>query len=217
MAESDASSMSTAFETLSNDAKNIKKAENVALLDVLSLAESSIDNLRTILSSIDSRIYTEFREIAQYIANTKSEIGQLQANDLRNQRIPDAGRELNAVVEATEDATNRIMECAETIMTADPSDHATYHQTVNDNIMAIFEACSFQDITGQRLSKVVETLEFIDKRVNKFAEAIGVTDTDGPIDEEEAERDKRKQEQILHGPQHEGEGVNQDDIDSMFG
>lgn len=197
----------------------LRDKQDISLIDILSLAEVSVDSLRSTLDTIDSSIYREFREIASQISRTKSELGQLSTSDLRHERIPQAGLELHAIVEATEDATHRIMECAETIMTADPSDQATYHSIVNDNIMAIFEACSFQDITGQRISKVVETLEIIDKRVNRFAKAIGADETDiisTELDEEETKREQRKKDQLLNGPAIDGSTVSQDDIDSLF-
>lgn len=190
----------------------------LSLIEALSLAESSIETMRKAIDPLNSEIYREFREIAQEIARAKSDIGGLQANDIRTQKIPEAGRELNAVVDATEEATHRIMECAETIMTADPSNPATYHNVVTENVMAIFEACSFQDITGQRISRVVDTLEHIDKRVSKFAERIGVDDQDLglTIDDEEQKRGQRKKDLLLHGPQDESTAVSQDEIDRLL-
>ncbi len=134
----------------------------LSLAEALTLAQSSMADMETAITRIHSEVFREFREISRAITKTKSEISALQANDIRSERIPEAGRELIAVVDATEDATNCIMECAETIMTADPSNPATYHNVVNENVMAIFEACSFQDLTGQRISRVVETLEHIE-------------------------------------------------------
>lgn len=212
MAESSNASVSEVIE-------NLRDKDDISLVDILSLAEVSVDGLRSTLDTIDSSIYKEFREIAEQISKTKSELGQLGSSDLRHERIPQAGHELHAIVEATEEATNKIMECAETMMTADPSDQASYHKIVNDNVMAIFEACSFQDITGQRISKVVETLEIIDKRVSRFAEAVGADETEAvkaELDDEEAASEQRKKELILNGPAIDGPEVSQDDIDSLF-
>ena len=64
------------------------------------------------------KVYRELREIADYIESMQQEIGALQVNDLKNSRIPAAGEELGAIVQATEAATNTIMECAETVMAA---------------------------------------------------------------------------------------------------
>jgi chemotaxis protein CheZ len=195
-------------------ADGLRKKDDISLVDVLSLAEASIHSMKSFIDSLDSKIYGEFREIVKYIQNTKSEIGHLQANDLRTNHIPEAGSELSAVVSSTEEATTKIMESAEAILDADTSDAEAYQQLVNDKVMVIFEACSFQDITGQRISKVVETLEHIESRVSRFASAIGAEDTEQPSSEKEDKRKKRKKDLILNGPAMDGEGVSQDDIDA---
>jgi len=182
--------------------QNELNTHEMTLIDVLSHTENSVNALRSSLDVLDSSIYKEYREIALYIAKTKNDVSQIRTDELRSAQIPEAGLELEAVVEATASATNRIMECAETIMTADPSNPATYHTIINDCIMSIFEACSFQDITGQRISKVVETLNYIDKRVSKFAKAIGNTENQFPdmcFEKQEALRQKRKTRLILNG------------------
>jgi chemotaxis protein CheZ len=195
-------------------ADGLRKKDDISLVDVLSLAEASIHSMKSFIDSLDSKVYGEFREIVKYIQNTKSEIGHLQANDLRTNHIPEAGSELSAVVSSTEEATTKIMESAEAILDADTSDAEAYQQLVNDKVMVIFEACSFQDITGQRISKVVETLEHIESRVSRFASAIGAEDTEQPSSEKEDKRKKRKKDLILNGPAMDGEGVSQDDIDA---
>ncbi|MCG8560216.1 MAG: protein phosphatase CheZ [Hyphomicrobiales bacterium] len=196
--------------------EKVRRQDDLALVDILSLAEVSFQALKSTYETLDQLVFREFREIGDYIARSKSEIGQLQANDLHNRKIPEAGRELDAVVEATEEATTRIMECAETILATDATDLDSYTATVTENVMTIFEACSFQDITGQRIAKVVETLNHIEARVSRFANAIGATDIEGALTEEEAKREQRKKDLILHGPQHDGDGRNQDDIDALF-
>ncbi len=199
-----------------------KAADEVPLIDILSLAENSIENLKNILDTFDARIYSEFREIADQISLTRTEIGQLNATEIKQGRIPEAGNELKAIIDSTEDATHKIMESAETIMTADPSDQANYYTIVNENIMTIFEACSFQDITGQRISRVVDTLEFIDKRVSRFASKMNVKyDADQEneehyIDDEERQKAQRKKDLLLHGPQDDQTAVSQNEIDFML-
>ena len=82
--------------------------------------------------------------------------------------------------------------------------------------MEIFEACSFQDLTGQRISKVIETLEHIETRVSRFASAIGAEDNDLPATAKEEKRKKRKKDLILNGPAQEGQGVSQDAVDALL-
>jgi chemotaxis protein CheZ len=197
-------------------ADGLRKKDDISLVDMLTLAEASIHSMKSFIDNLDSKIYSEFRDIAVYIQNTKDEIGHLQANDLRSKHIPEAGHELSAVVTSTEEATTKIMECAEAILEADPSDMEAYQQMVNDKMMDIFEACSFQDITGQRISKVVETLEYIESRVTRFAAAIGAKDSEYPASEKEIKHKKRKKDLLLNGPAKEGEGVSQDDIETLL-
>ena len=70
----------------------------------------------------------------------------------------DLREELGAIVEATETATNAIMECAETVLAADTADPVAYRTLVEEKMLAVFEACSFQDITGQRIARVVDKI-----------------------------------------------------------
>ncbi len=193
-----------------------QKRENVTFNDIISLAEVSAQSLQSFFHAMDAKVYRELREIAGYIESMRHEIGALQVNDLKNTRIPSAGEELDAIVQATEAATNTIMECAEALMAADASDAAAYKALVDEKMMVIFEACSFQDITGQRIAKVVETLQHIEERVSRFADVMNAKDIDGFLTEHERERAERKEKLLLHGPPLAGGGVDQAKVDEMF-
>jgi chemotaxis protein CheZ len=180
--------------------------------EVLSLASQLTDAMQAFFGSIDRTMYGELRYIASYIQRTRQEISALRPNDIREGRIPSAGAELDAVVKHTAEATNRIMSAAEAIMSADPSDRDAYDALVQEKVLDIFEACSFQDITGQRVNKVVETLNHIEQRLSRFAHVMGVEDAAV----EESDADRRKRELLLNGPALNGPEVKQDDIDAMF-
>ena len=193
-----------------------QKRDNVTFHDIIALAEVSAQSLQSFFEALDAKVYRELREIAQYIESMRHEIGALQVNDLKNSRIPAAGEELGAIVQATEDATNTIMECAEAVMAADGGDPAAYKALVDAKMLVIFEACSFQDITGQRIAKVVETLQHIEQRVARFADVMKAKDIEGFLSESERGRAERKEKFLLHGPQLAGQGVDQAKVDEMF-
>jgi chemotaxis protein CheZ len=196
--------------------ENKNRDGEVSLTDVMHLAEVMSGSMYDFLSTVQPAVTEELTSIAKEIRRMKEEISQLRANDMTGNKIPDAGRELDAIVEATEEATNSIMEAAEEIMGADTSDAEAYQELVSNKMIGIFEACTFQDITGQRISKVVSTLRYIDERVSSFIEHLRIPEElDAALEENEEER--RKRELILHGPQHSGEGVSQDDIDALLG
>jgi chemotaxis protein CheZ len=75
-----------------------------------------------------------------------------------------SGLELEAVVQATEEAANRIMEAAESIgdwLREGKTDPAAI-EAVNEKVNAIFEACSFQDVTGQRIRRAIQHLQQVE-------------------------------------------------------
>lgn len=193
-----------------------KRGEDVSLTEIVALAEITAESLQTFFSTMDAAVYRELREIAEYIQAMKSEIGALQANDLKETRIPAAGQELGAIVMATEAATNTIIECAETLMSADAADPKAYKALVDEKMMLVFEACSFQDITGQRIAKVVETLQHIEERVSRFAMAMRAKDVSGPLNEFERARAERKARLLLHGPQPADGGIAQTEVDVLL-
>lgn len=155
-------------------------------------------------------LHRDCKDLAGYITEARSEIANIRPEDIKQDKLPRAGRELDAIVQATESATNQIMTAAEKIMSA----RVTEPDVVNDACMEIFEACSFQDITGQRISKVVSTLEYIENYLSKLTRAWG-HELDGPTDET-GEIDPDDESNLLDGPALAGEGVDQNFIDNMF-
>ncbi len=76
-----------------------------------------------------------------------------------------SGIELEAVVQATEAAANTIMEAAEAIqgwLSSDRKDEASL-RLVSEKVSSIFEACSFQDVTGQRIRRAIQHLQQVEQ------------------------------------------------------
>ncbi len=107
--------------------------------------------------------------ISETIARTRQEIAELH----QEQEAGRACDELNAVVQGTEHATNTILTASETVDTLarrlarNTQDQATKDdaEAIQAQMQTIFEACNFQDLTGQRISKVVRTVGFVEERV----------------------------------------------------
>jgi len=192
------------------------KGDDIALVDLMASAEHLVASMHTIFGALDSSIFREFGQIANSITQARDEIGRLQPSDITTDHIPCAGRELEAIITATEDATNTIMDAAETLLEMEAKDLDTYKAAVEGEVMRIFEACSFQDITGQRVSKVVEALQDIDERVSRISAAFGTEGAGAEKSDREIARDSRKKDQILNGPALAGEGVDQGDIDKLL-
>jgi len=208
------------FEALITLSDKLKKTESksMSLTDVIGIAELLTSSLQPLLRRIDSTIHDELHGILRRIEGLRNEIARVRADDISNNRLPDMGRELSAIVESTESATNTIMESAEVVLAADTNDFEAYKEIVSDKMMMIFEACSFQDLTGQRVNKIVETVEIIEERINLLCQMLDMNAMSGgqAPEGEPSAKEKRNKELMLNGPAHNGEGVDQNAIDKLF-
>lgn len=93
-----------------NNGPGQKKLDMVRALDV---ARVMTDSLEGTLRSLEHGFADAVREAAEDIHDLRNELSSLGVDKLRADHLPEAGKELDAVVEETEKATNRIMESAE--------------------------------------------------------------------------------------------------------
>lgn len=187
-----------------------------SLLGIIRFAETMAVSLDSFYSALDSALYEDFRQIAEDIARMRGEIGQLQAHDLRARRLPEVDDALDAIRAEAREATETILHNAESILAADTRDPAAFVEEVNDRVISIIEACAFQDLTGQRIGRVIETMRHIEERVSRFANAVGMEEICAPLPVDESVREKRRSELLLHGPQRKDEAISQDDIDALL-
>ena len=118
-------------------------------------------------------IYSELERLAAYIDAAKREISELRPQDVKDEYLPTATDELDAIVEATADATNTIMDSCEVIEGVMGEVNETVSAKLMDATTHIYEACTFQDITGQRIGKVVTALKNIEERIDALVLALG--------------------------------------------
>jgi chemotaxis protein CheZ len=158
----------------------------------------------------------------EHIQKIRREIAAIRRPGDSTDRFDQMSDELDAIVEHTEAATNTIMENVEGIadvvnevreLTDSPKINAALAR-VDEHAGEIFTACSFQDITGQRITKVVRSLKFVEERVNAL---IGMWGRDALASAEGAgEAPKDTDAALLNGPQLAGQGVSQDDVDRLL-
>ncbi|MEX0758400.1 MAG: chemotaxis protein CheZ, partial [Tistlia sp.] len=117
------------------------------------------------LSSANLKLYAEIESLAHYIQNARAEIASLRPDEITDEHLPAAGEELEAIVGATEQATNSIMEAVEAIETVAAELPPEQAERITAAVTSVYEACGFQDITGQRISKVVNALRHIESKV----------------------------------------------------
>jgi len=170
----------------------------------------------------DVRLRRQVDGLLRYVEKVRDEIAAIGRPADEEYKFESMGEQLDAIVKATEEATNTIMATVEkndTIVREirdsidDPEVIAKLDEITN-NSGDVFEACSFQDITGQRINKVVKSITYVEDRVNALIDIWGRYTIEGVVVEPVVE--KTEDEALLHGPQLEGEGLSQDDIDALF-
>ena len=171
------------------------------------------------------KLKVELDLIYDAITRTKREIAVLHGKSFNGEEMAKVNGELGAVVGGTEEATQHILEAAESIDNAatalgritTPDQQKLLSEEIQERVVSIFEACNFQDLTGQRIKKVMTTMKFIENHITIMMEIWGGVDaikahTPAIVDSREGDA------RLLNGPRSEGEvgHASQDDIDALF-
>lgn len=163
--------------------------------------------------SANGSIHRELSDLSSYMEATRRELAAIRPNQTRLEEIPQATDELDAVVAATEEATDRILDAAEEMEAIAKATDPVTAERVLGVVTKIYEASNFQDITGQRISKVLTTLRYAEEKIGMMAELMGHSED---ADEAPAEEPANEEEDLLHGPQMVDVANSQDDIDALF-
>jgi chemotaxis protein CheZ len=170
------------------------------------------DDLRRFVDRRIAELSAEVHATVQLVDysenNLSSQLSRIHEQIVRLLAMPAAatrnsGMELEAVVQATESAANTIMEAAEAIGDwlrngrRDPESLEAVAAKVN----AIFEACTFQDITGQRIRRAIEQLQHVEVMLTDMI----------------PHEDQQPPPELVELESHPPPDLGQDDIDQLFG
>ncbi len=198
-----------------------EKSPTIDPEDVVALVTSVMDSMKNDRACDPLKVQAEIEDLASYIKTAREDIAAICPTDITDEHLPSATDELDAIVMATESATNGIFEAVESIESIAADLPPETSAKITEQVTAVYEACGFQDITGQRIGKVVKTLKYIEMRVEEILSAFSEDQIDRS---KKAERKKpeptgkeRPDEHLMSGPQQEGEAISQADVDALFG
>lgn len=167
--------------------------------------------IESYVEETDEYVYEQVRKIAAKIEKAKQEVME----SISDGSVDEAALELDSVLESTENAANAIMDAVEAIQNKlETIENEEVKTELETECMKIFEACNFQDLTGQRITKVVGMIKEIDEALKSLI---------GTLTPEEAK--KRRDEKLatldadsllMNGPQLEGKAPTQEEIDKLF-
>jgi chemotaxis protein CheZ len=183
--------------------------QDVSLPDL----QSDIAELRRFVDRRLAELSAEVHGAVQMVdfseTNLSGQLGKIHAQIASVVAAPsvmtrNSGLELEAVVSATEAAANRIMEAAEAIsdwLHSGQNDPESLRE-VAERVNAIFEACTFQDVTGQRIRRAIEHLQSVESMLSTIIPAVGAP-ADGAAE-------------MPPPPPAVDPDLHQDDVDRMF-
>jgi len=164
------------------------------------------------LNRTESALLAELESLGRMVAAAKEEIAAMRVENVDATHLPAATDELDEVVRSTADAANEILDVCEALETLQPRLDAEAAEVVGGCVTRIYEACGFQDITGQRIGKVVNALKEIERRVRdttgRYAPSAALPARHAPA--------RTEGERLANGPQAAASASSQADIDALL-
>lgn len=146
----------------------------------------------------------QIEEIHKHFKTIRSEAADIVSTS----QMPDATLHLNDVLESTEQATTTIIDAATAIgyVAEEAALSPESRKKINGEISRIYEACSFQDISGQRIKKVLSHMNALEAQLVRLSDtAKSTVAPPNPVDP------------LLNGPQLSSQAPTQSEVDRLFG
>src|ERR1051326_7819078 len=162
---------------LAEYARPNRHADTKMLLTAIDRLEAAIRGERT-AESVD-RIRFDLVEMARATVRTRAEIAAIKPDGEAAGKFGEATEELDSIVSATDAATPDILAAPEQIQEVawtlreqglDPE----VCDLLDAKATAVYTACSFQDLTGQRTRKVIQVLRYLEGRINAMIDIWGL-------------------------------------------
>lgn len=160
---------------------------------------------------IDNPLQDEIQSLHRVIEDLRIELNQIAPVNIHS-HIPGTTDELSAIASTTEDATHTIMEACEHIQKELKDKDIQESGNIESELIRIIEACTFQDLTGQRISKISKALQQIDICARKLSQVLNERFADLNV----APLHTAPKDPLLNGPQAPGQGISQDEIDKLL-
>lgn len=162
--------------------------------------------------AFDDTLLNELHQLKSAIDEMHEALNYAHPDGIQS-HIPNATDELDAIVATTEAATNSIMEACENIQGFIKNKPTSESSAIEGEITRILEACTFQDITGQRITKIIKALKAIDQHASELNKIL--SSRFGDL--ENKEEDKQSSEtSLMNGPQMPDQAISQEEIDKLL-
>jgi chemotaxis protein CheZ len=200
---------------LAEHARRNRNADTRLVLDAIERLERLIAQRGQPLET--DRVRFDLVEMMNAITRTKSEIAAIRPGRDAASHFDEASNELDAIIGATEKATSDILAAAERVQEIawalrEQGVDAAICDLIDTHATAVYTACSFQDLTGQRIRKVIDVLRFLEDRINAMIKIWRLDDLEFMPSNVPA-----PPASLTQGPARPGEGLEQQAVDNLIG
>src|SRR5262244_2029294 len=204
---------------LAEYARRNRHADTTMLLGAIERLEASLRGEAT--PQLVDRFRFDLVEMANSIVRTKAEIATIKPDADQHGKFGEATEELDSIVGATEAATSDILAAAEQVQEVawtlreqglDPE----VCDLLDAKATAVYTACSFQDLTGQRTRKVIQVLRYLEGRINAMIDIWGL-DSTMAAEAAEAAQAREGEAALVNVPARRRNGLDQADVDIVMG
>lgn len=211
-------------------------ANNAATADVKTLIgpgalSRALDDILTRVKSEEPasrlKLYQQLLSLATYIEMARQDVAAIRPTDIQANKIPAVTDDLDAIVANTEEATSVILDAAEQLEKVSSTLDGPSQTVVSEAVTRIYEACNFQDLTGQRINRVVKAIKDIEVKVDALVSALheqlglAADELAALTAVKETANGKAKpvksDADLLNGPQNGTGAKSQEEIDRLFG
>ncbi|MFD2206008.1 hypothetical protein [Kiloniella antarctica] len=172
----------------------------------------------------DERLHSELAKLIHYVERVRLELANITRKKGDRSDFENMSDQLDALIKNTEEASYEILKSSEDILeTVDKlreenseEDRNKLCDLITTSATNTLQACSFQDITGQRVTKILRSVQFVEDRVNSMAEIYGQSSIN-TLGLELSANEEPDEEIPMEGPAMKlDEAISQDDIDALF-
>jgi chemotaxis protein CheZ len=209
--------------------------EMVPMSEVRQIIDAVRDMFEGNFQGEDLSMLGELGELARAINRARKELREFSPQALNDEHLPNASEQLDTIVKTTEQATGKIMDNCErltdmhlrikeriagsSVAATDPDLLASLDDAMTESqshITEIFEACNFQDLTGQRIQKIVKTLREVERQVLRMVIVFGLHKDKGKALDSQTKEKMMSDADLLNGPALPGQSMEQEDIDDIL-
>jgi chemotaxis protein CheZ len=157
-----------------------------------------------------SELQKELENLSTYIRKVRSDLAAIGPAVIKDTHIKRASTQLDEVIQATEAAANQIMDACDVLQAVANDVGGDGATRINNAVTTIYEACGFQDLTGQRIVIVNKTLSYIETKLDELIDMLGITEDDA------GGAEPPKDKTLMNGPAVSSEANDQSAIDRLL-